>query len=576
MLKGKVTRQKPLILVVDDFKATLFMIRQALQQRGYAVVESENGQEALHTFQEMMPDLVIMDIEMPVMDGLTACRYIKKLPVEQQAPVLVCTGTDDEKSVENAFAAGADDFITKPVNWEELAHRVRRLLYLKEMEETIGYQSHYDRLTGLPNRLLFQDRLNVALQQVKKENRMLAVIMLDMKDFKSINDAFGYDQGDLLLQEIARRIQNYINDSVTLARLGGDRFALVMPDIRHTQDAAWSADHIEKSVARPWQSNGHEVKPKCRLGIAVYPNDGDTGQALLANAETAMYLAANEPGTAYRYYNQQMNTKAFERLSLENSLYHALDRQEFVVYYQPVVSLRSGKITGLEALLRWQKPGQGMISPAQFIPLTEKTGLILPIGTWVLREACALGKTLQEKGYLHMTVSVNLSPLQFLQHDLVQMIARILKETSFEPSLLKLEITETFAMKDLDYTIKTMERIKEMGVKISIDDFGTGYSSLSSIKNMPFDELKIDMSFIRDIAHNPLDKVIVETIIALGKGLKVNLVAEGVETEEQLSLLKEMECNQVQGYLFGKPVGAENLTKLLTINLKHIHQSPDE
>ncbi len=557
-------QKTPLILIVDDYKATRLMLRENLQKKRYRIIEAENGKQALDVYFEQKPDIVLMDIQMPVMDGLTACRHIKRLPGDQQAPVLVFTGREDEESLNHAYEAGADDFISKPVNWVELSHRVKRLLSLSEMKEKIHYQNNYDPLTGLPNRFLFLDRLSVAMSQVHPEREMLAVLMLNIKGFKSINDAFGYDRGDKFLQEVARRITACLPDIATVARHGGDRFAIIVPVIKTAQDVATDVDMIINSVATCWLVDEHEIKPSCHMGIACYPNDGQTGQELLAKAETAMYLAAKEPGNIGRFYNQKMNTRALERLSLENSAYQALERKEFIIYYQPLVNLQTETITGAEALMRWQKPEQGLISPGQFIPLLEETGLILPTGLWVLEEACSLGRRLEKQGHGPLTISVNLSALQFQQKDIKQSITTILERTGMKAQNLKLEITESIAIRDLKYTVNLLEAFKDMGVKISIDDFGTGYSSLAVIKNMPLDELKIDMSFIRDIAHNAMDRVFVETIISFGKGLKVTLVAEGVETQEQLTLLKNMGCDQAQGFLFSKPVPEENFTKLLS------------
>lgn len=556
-------QKKPLILIVDDYRATRLMLGEDLQQRGYRVIEAENGEHALNVYFEHKPDIVLMDIQMPVMDGLTACAHIKKIPGDQQAPVLVFTGMEDEESLDQAFQAGADDFISKPVNWIELSHRIKRLLSLSKMRDIIHFQTNYDNLTGLPNRFLFMDRLNVAISQVKPEREILAVSMLNIKDFKSINNAFGYDQGDLFLQEVSKRITGCLPSTATVARYGGDRFAIIFPSIKPAHDFSGAIARIVHSVSECWAVNDHEIKPDCHVGIACYPNDGETGQELLAKAETAMDLAAGEPGNTGRFYNQKMNTRALEKLSLKNSIYRALERQEFIVYYQPLVSLQTETITGAEALLRWQKPDQGLISPAEFIPLLEETGLIIPTGLWVLEEACRTMRQLEREGHEPLTIGVNLSALQFQQKNIKEHIISILDRTGLKAENLKLEITESIAIKDLQYTLKLLEDFKEMGVKISIDDFGTGYSSLAVIKNMPLDELKIDMSFIQDMAHDNLDRVFVETIISFGKGLKVTLVAEGVETFEQFALLKNMNCDLAQGYLFSKPLPAEDFSRLM-------------
>ncbi len=554
---------KKKILIVDDFKATLVMLRKALQKKDYQILEASNGEEALRKFHEDNPDIVLMDIQMPVMDGLTACKHIKALPPDKQSPVLVFTGEDDEKSVEKAFEAGADDFINKPVNWVELNHRVKRLLKLNEMEDTIYYQSNYDRLTGLPNRFLMQDRIALTIQQFEHDNEMLALLQVNIKGFKAINDAFGYDQGDIFLQVIADRIKALKSSRDTLARVGGDRFALLIPNINSIKDLAQLTEHLINKITERCDLKNHEVIPICHIGVAIYPNDADTAQDLLAKAETAMGLAKEEPGNTIRFYNIKMNTRALEKLSLVSSAYLALEKKEYLAYYQPIIGLESGNIESAELLLRWQKPGQGLVSPANFIPLLEETGLILPVGQWVIEEACRLARYLKDIGHSDISIGVNLSALQFSQESLFDTVSTAILKNELNPSQIKLEITESIALKDIDHTVKLINAFREMGVKISMDDFGTGYSSLSAVKDIPLDELKIDMSFIRNIVENPMQRVIVETIIALGKGLKISLVAEGVETEEQKRLLQDMKCNQAQGYLFSKPVPAEDFKKML-------------
>lgn len=579
MKEGLTLEKEPLILVVDDFKATQFMVKKILYKYKYQVIEANNGQEALELFLENSPDVVLMDIEMPVMDGLTACKKLKRLPRGQTTPVLIFTGMEDNTAVQRAFEAGSDDFITKPVNWEELVHRIQRLLHKREMHETIQYQSYYDNLTGLPNRILFKDRLSMALTSAEKEERMLAVIQVNVKGFKYINEAFGYEKGDLLLQGVSKRLKACIFENVTLSRLGGDHFALFLPEIRKGEEVVRLVDSIVESFQIPWIIEGQEIKLNSQIGIALYPENGEDNEMLLMSAEKAM-LKAEEPHI-YRFYNKKMNSKALERLSLENSLYQALEQGEFILFYQPLVISSSGKIAGVEALLRWKSPKMGLVSPIHFIPLLEETGLILSVGEWVVKEACRQSLLWEKKGIGPLYMGVNLSPLQFLQQDLIGQIERILEETGLEPSRLKLEITESMAMQDIDYTINTLKSLKSMGVRIAIDDFGTGYSSLAHIKQLPFDELKIDGSFIRDLCSDPKDRVIVESILSLGQGLKIRHVAEGVETLAQASFLKKKKCEELQGFLFCKPLHPNELEGLLEKNLREgdlfsIHSSKEE
>lgn len=557
----EIKEKEPLILVVDDFKATQFMVKTVLKRYHYQVISASNGEEALSLFLENSPDVILMDIEMPVMDGLTACSRLKRLPGGQETPVLIFTGMEDPTAVERSFEAGADDFITKPLNWEEMVHRIKRLLHLKEMHEKIQFQAYYDELTGLPNRLLFKDRLSMATRVAYKENTKLSVVLVNIKGLKYINDAFGYDRGDGLLVEVSECLRRTTYDGVTLSRLGGDHFALFLEDTENGEAAIRLVDSLLEEFKKPYIVDEQEVKINCQIGIALYPNDGQDDQTLLMSAETAMYRA-KEP-YVYRFYNKKMNAKALERLSLENSLYQALELGEFVLYYQPLVISSTGLIAGVEALIRWQRPESGLVSPFHFIPLLEETGLILPVGEWVLRTACKQCLLWEEKGLDSLYIGVNLSPLQFLQRDLPGLIKSILEETGLNPCRLKIEITESMAMRDIEYTVKTLHLFKEIGVRIAIDDFGTGYSSLSHIKYMPFDELKIDGSFIRDLHENPKDRVIVETILNLGHGLHLKQVAEGVETEEQALFLKEKKCEELQGYFFSRPLHPDVLEEVL-------------
>ncbi len=552
------------ILVVDDDRTTLLMLRNVLHKEGYQVLEVNNGEEALDVFTVFPPDLVLMDINMPVMDGLTACARLKKLPGGDKTPVLIFTGLEDEQSVEEAFDAGAQDFVTKPINWRELRYRIRRMLYLREMEDAVNYQAYYDTLTDLPNRLLFSDRLSVSLGNAEQKEEMLAVLLLNLRDFKLINDAFGYDAGDVLLQKVAERLKTFTSENTSVARLSGNHFALALSEIKSEENIVTIADKVVDDIGnRPWTLDEQTVNVPCNIGISFYPHDGTDVQTLLKKAETAMYRAADDSFNSSRFYNQQMNRKARERLTMENRLREAIRKKEFIIYYQPLVQVETGSITGAEALLRWKDPERGMVSPADFIPLAEETELIVPIGEMVLQEVCVQGYKWQNKSKTPVSIGVNLSALQFQQKNLEPLILSILEQTGMPPECLKLEITESTALRDLDYTFDILQRLKEHGIRVSIDDFGTGYSSLNYIKRLPVDELKIDASFIRDAASNKADRVIVETILFLGRGLELNIVAEGVENEEQIQLLKKGKCNEFQGFYFSPPLPMKDWGPLL-------------
>ncbi|GAB4256393.1 EAL domain-containing protein [Thermincola ferriacetica] len=432
----------------------------------------------------------------------------------------------------------------------------------KMAEEAIKHQAYHDPLTGLPNRILFKDRLTQTLAQAKRSKQMLALMFLDLDRFKNINDTLGHATGDQFLQGISKRLTGCIRSGDTVARLGGDEFTLLLPQINHVEDAIKVAQKIIDTFKKPWILGGHEFYITTSIGIALYPNDGEDAETLMKHADTAMYRA-KERGNNYQLYSPSMNEKAINRLEMEGALRKALEREEFTVYYQPQINTDTGEIIGMEALVRWRHPERGIIPPADFIALAEETGLILPLGEWVLRTACRQNKKWQMAGYPPLRVTVNLSASQFQQQDLADRVSRILKETGLDPQWLELEITESIAMKDVAFTIKTLRQLRDMGIKIAIDDFGTGYSSLSYLKQIPSHTLKIDKSFVRDIAKNTEDGSIASAIIAMAQNLKLKVIAEGVETEEQLAFLKKQKCDEIQGFLFGKPVPPQEFEKLL-------------
>ena len=434
---------------------------------------------------------------------------------------------------------------------------------LKHYVSQIERQANYDELTGLANRNLFQDRLNQALTLARRHTCGLAVLFIDLDNFKHINDSLGHDAGDTLLTQVAGRLTGSVREGDTVARQGGDEFVLILSEIKEETDVPGVAQKILMVMAAPFDIGGREIRVTCSIGIASYPKDGEDRQTLLKNADAAMYRAKELGRNNIQYYAAEMNVRAMERLMLENSLYHAVVRNEFLLHYQPQVDLRSGEISGMEALVRWKHPELGLISPATFIPVAEDSGLIVAIGEWVLRTACAQNVAWQRAGLKPISVSVNLSARQFRQPDLAERIAAILRETGLDPAHLELELTESLVMQDVEKTIATLGRLKAMGIKLSIDDFGTGYSSLNYLKRFPIHTLKIDQSFVRDITTDPSDAAIAKTIISMAHELGLMVIAEGVETEEQQSFLRLRRCDEMQGYFFSKPVPAEDFETLL-------------
>jgi diguanylate cyclase (GGDEF)-like protein len=423
--------------------------------------------------------------------------------------------------------------------------------------------AHYDGLTGLPNRLLFLDRLNQTMAQAHRNERLVAVMLLDLDRFKAINDTLGHTMGDLLLKSVAERLVSCVREDDTVARLGGDEFTILLPEIRYIQDAAAVAQKILDTFARPFLLDGHEVFIGTSIGISFYPFHEELN-ALLRNADTAMYEAKRHGGNTYQFYTEEMSTVSLRRLSLEGALHRALERGEFVLHYQPLVDLIRGEIVGAEALVRWRHPELGLLGPMEFIPLAEENGLIVPIGEWVLRTACAQVRAWQEAGLRPIRVAVNLSARQFYQKDLVGFVTRILEQTGLDSRYLELEITESCLIQNTQMMIALLTELNRLGVRFSIDDFGTGYSSLSYLKRFPVDTLKIDRSFVCDIGTDPDDAAIVKAIIVLAQSLEMHVVAEGVETQTQLDFLRTYQCNEVQGYLISRPLPAEDFAALLT------------
>ncbi|AAR35420.1 EAL domain-containing protein [Geobacter sulfurreducens] len=428
----------------------------------------------------------------------------------------------------------------------------------RQAEETIRQMAYYDSLTGLPNRRLFNDRLRQSLALAQRNKRLLSVLFLDLDRFKLINDTLGHAVGDKLLMQVAKRLKGVCRrDGDTVARQGGDEFIINLSVISDVKDALKVAQKIIDSLRTPFVIDGHELFITTSIGISVFPYDGRTSDALVKNADFAMYRAKEQGRNNCQLYTPEMNSKAFERLSLENNLRKGLEREELVLYYQPKVNVEDGQISCMEALVRWQHPTMGLVPPARFIPLAEETGLIVPLGEWVLRTACRQNREWQKAGYPPMQVAVNISPRQLQQGNLVDVVERALSDSGLAPRWLVLEVTESIMMDGTESTLATFRVLERMGIHIAIDDFGTGYSSLHYLKKFPIHALKIDRSFIRDITTNPDDEAITSAVITMAKGLNLKVVAEGVETVEQLEVLRALQCTHMQGHLFSRPAPAE-------------------
>ena len=424
----------------------------------------------------------------------------------------------------------------------------------KVAEERVQFLAYYDALTGLPNRTLLQDRLTKALAGARRRKDKVAIIFLDLDRLKIINDSLGHSAGDLLLQKVAERLKKWAREQDTVARVGGDEFLIVLTAVKDAADAAVAAGRILNAMTGGYVVQGHSISISCSLGISIFPEHGADGETLIKNADAAMYSAKDGGRNNFQFFTADMNAEALERLTLENSLRLALRREELFLVYQPQMDIATGTIIGVEALLRWQHPESGLVPPDKFIRIAENSGLIIPIGEWVLRTACSQARKWQEEGLPAVPVGVNVSAVQFRQEGFCEFIKKVLRETGLAPQYLELELTESLLLSNADVTFSVLQELKAMGLKLAIDDFGTGYSSLSYLKHFPVGKLKIDRSFIRDVAVNPDDAAITTAIISMAKSLNLLVIAEGVENEAQMSFLRTHHCDEIQGYYFSKPL----------------------
>jgi len=432
----------------------------------------------------------------------------------------------------------------------------------KLMTKKMTHSAQHDFLTNLPNRMLLNDRIAQAIALAKRRGTQLAVLFLDLDKFKHINDSLGHEVGDKLLQSVALRLISSVRNSDTVSRQGGDEFVIVLAG-KHGEDAALNAEKINNLLAVPHKIGALELHVTTSIGISVYPEDGIDTETLIKHADTAMYCAKEKGRNTYQFFNSSMNVRAVERQFIDASLRKALGKKEFVLYYQPKINLNTGAITGAEALLRWMHPNGEMILPGRFVSIAEESGLIVPIGRWVLRESCAQAKRWSDQGFKSTSVSVNISSLEFSQHGFFEGVRTVLKETGLSPHCLELEITESVLMRDVKTSAEILKKLKLMGVQLAVDDFGTGYSSLSYLKQFPIDVLKIDQSFVSDIRCSNDEGIIVSAVIGMGNNLKLRVIAEGIESQVQLDFLKARECEEGQGYYFSKPLAAQDFSELL-------------
>jgi diguanylate cyclase (GGDEF)-like protein len=438
----------------------------------------------------------------------------------------------------------------------------------------LAYFAQHDSLTELPNRTLLNDRLTQSITVARRHNARLAVLYLDLDRFKNINDSLGHLIGDHLLRSVAQRLSECVRASDTVGRLGGDEFVVVLSEMTHAQDAVVCADKLLRAIEKPHILDSHEMHTTASIGISVYPEDGSDAEALLQNADSAMYEAKDRGRNNYQFYRSALNSNATQRQSVESDLRHAIQKHELQMHYQPIMNLTTDLMVGAEALIRWQHPILGTVLPAKFISIAEESGLIVSIGQWALREACRQARVWQDAGLPRCRLAVNISAVELRSKEFVSGVERVLSESGFDPQRLELELTETFLMQDSHATARVLDALKQLGIQLALDDFGTGYSSLSYMRRFPIDALKVDRSFVKNITTDADDASVVSAVINMGKSLHMRVVAEGVETREQLLFLKEHGCSEAQGYYFSRPMSGENIAELLSQSINECAPGP--
>ncbi|RKZ52412.1 MAG: diguanylate cyclase [Candidatus Parabeggiatoa sp. nov. 3] len=562
------------ILIVDDEMVSRYTVEVLLAQEGYTLVFAECGEEALEKAVKLIPDLMLLDVMMPGMDGFEVCQRLRANPRLAELPIVMITALDDRDSRLRGIEAGADDFMSKPFDRAELRARVRTITRLNryrrliETEEQLVYLANYDMLTSLPNRNLLLERLRQTLTHACRSHQNVAILALDLDNFQMINDGVGHEVGDNMLREVAQRLTRTVSSmGATVARLSGDEFVVIFDTNNLVKEVSEMAQLMLDNISEQMTLSNHEVVITASIGISVYPSDGQDASVLLKNANTALARAKAAGKNTYQFFTTEMNKVALERLILENQLRKALTHNQLCLYYQPQIDSNTGHFVGMEALLRWQHPKLGLLSPVKFVPVAEEMGLIIPIGEWVLRTACQQNKAWQRAGFPPLRVSVNVSGRQIYPANLLQTVKDALTDSGLNPNYLELELTESMLISEednqKDSILAVLNELKAMGVLIAIDDFGTGYSSLSYLKRFPVNTLKIDRSFIRDIGKNEDDAAITSAIIAMAHSLRLTVVAEGVENLEQLTFLQGQQCEIIQGYFFSPPISVEDMTHML-------------
>jgi diguanylate cyclase (GGDEF)-like protein len=596
---------RPRLLLVDDVRDNRLLLKRRLERRGFDVVEAESGWAALELIEKDPFDLVLLDIMMPGIDGIETLKRIRAQKTASDLPVIMVTGKTASENVVEALQLGANDYVTKPVDFavtlarvetqikrrqaehqaivateqlrkinEELEYRIEdrtsklidankrlkaEIASRKESQARSQYLAYHDSLTGLGNRLMFKEQIEEALNDVSMMTQPLAVLFLDLDGFKSVNDTVGHSIGDLLLKLVGAKLRDLLPQTDRIARLGGDEFAILQISASQPDASVELAEQIISLVEQPFNIEGHEISVGASVGIAIAHPGSVSTDDFLKSADLAMYCAKSDGRRTYRLFNPEMDELVQKRRAFERDIRLTLAEGGFRLFYQPLVNLTSKKVTSFEALIRWQHPERGAVAPSDFIPIAEQMGLIVQLGEWVLRQACMDAI----KWPADVCVSVNLSPLQFAKGNLVSIVVSALASSGLPASRLELEITESVLLEKSDLNIATLNQLRELGVRISMDDFGTGYSSIGYLRTFPFDKIKIDQSFIRDLLTDKGSLAIVRAIAGLGISFGITTTAEGVETEEQMRCLNREGCDEVQGYLYSRPVPADEIGAVL-------------
>ncbi|MGQ4649910.1 EAL domain-containing protein [Lyngbya aestuarii] len=569
----KITKK---ILVIEDEDFVRENIIELLDAEGLNVLGAENGRIGIDLAKTQLPDLILCDVMMPIIDGYGVLSALRQDSIMAGIPFIFLTAKAAKADVRQGMELGADDYLTKPFTRAELlgavASRFKKQAAvhkqyhteLRQAKDQLNYLIRNDNLTGLPNRLSLQERFKQVQPADTEHQQILTVLCLGLDRFNQINENLGHAFGDLLLKAVAQRLSSCVDAQDTVARLNADEFAIILATNPHKQDAVNVVQSILKSLSQTFVLANREIFITASIGMAFYRRDGKELEQLLSNANKAMLKAKQQGGDQYQFYTATFHLGSSDRLTLQTSLRHALEREELLIHYQPQVDLQKGQIIGAEALVRWQHPERGIIPPDKFIPLAEETGLIVPIGDWVLQKACKQIKIWQTKGFPSLRVAVNLSGRQFCQMDLRQKLVQILMDTDLHPQYIDLEMTESMLVQNTEVAIRRLNALKSLGVQIAIDDFGTGYSSLSYLQQFPFDILKIDRCFISNITNNSNNTAITKAIIQMAKSLGLKLIAEGVEKAAELDFVYHHQCDAIQGYLFSPPVSTQEFEKLLT------------